>query len=239
MSGKRDVTTGGVLKGQELGVNKQTVDLGTRLKDVLTSKDPVKNLQNLGKAMKSTASELDPLLENDKTPVIKKGLTDTFDELKTQMPREFKSIKDSTNAFEDVINFAKETANNSDPTIKGQRIARTNFDTQAKLEYPNAYKEGSIDVKTPAGRAIKAVRDSWNDYLYNTAENGSKIKQLIGREADIYRATDNIAPKAAAGEGKNSLSKWAKNNPKKATALTTATSLIGGDIVAKKLGIIN
>lgn len=69
-----------------------------------------------------------------------------------------------------------------------------------------------IDVKTPAGRAIKFVRDSMNEHLYNVAPNGSDIQKLIGREADIFRATDAVAPKAAATHGMSGIEKAVENS---------------------------
>ena len=140
------------------------------------------------------------------------------------MPREFSAIKDSKSVFNNVVDFAKDITNKAEDSISGIRDARTKFDAQAQREYPSAYKEGRIDTSTPAGRAIKTVRDAMNEHLYNTAPNGSEIQQLIGREADIFRAVDNIAPKAAKGQGKNVIAQFIKDHP-------TAAKIAGYGVV--------
>lgn len=200
VTGKRTTVGGKVFGAQDVGNLKDTIDLGTRLKDTLTSKNPIKNLTNLSTDLTKTEGSLKPLLENDKTPIVKQGLSDALDEKTQNMPREF--IKDPDNTYQSVIDFAKEKINNAEPTINGMRNARIEFDAAAKREFPNAYKDGGyIDTKTPSGQAIKDARDTINKYMYDTAENGSEIQKLIGHEADIFKATDYIAPKAAAQHG--------------------------------------
>lgn len=240
VTGNREITPSSIFGEQGLSPDQQTANLGKRLNDLGLGKDPVKNLDTLGSALKDTEAKIDTALKGD--PELnynanKPELAQKLDTLKTKLPREFSAIKDSTTAFNDVVDFAKETLAKTEDTITGLRDARSAFDAQARIEYPNAFKEGGIDIKTPAGRAIKLVRDTMNEHLYNTAPNGSEIQQLIGREADIFRATDNIAPKAAAGDGATGVAKFVKEHPW-ITSFAKGTGLIfsGEEIGRRFLG---
>lgn len=203
VTGNRDAVPSAIFKEQGLTPDQQTVNLGTRLSDLGLGKNHVQNLKILGNSLTDTENKLTTALRGD--PEInynadKPTLLQNLENAKA--PRETEAIKDSKAVFQNVMDFAKEKVNEADDTIEGIRNARTAFDTRAKIEYPSAFKEGSIDTKTPAGQAIRAARDTINAHLYNTAPNGSDIQNLIGREADIFRATDNIAPKASATHGK-------------------------------------
>ncbi len=230
VTGKRAATPGGIIKPQSIGPDSQAVGLGTRLQDILTSKDPLKNLDSLATNLQETEGKLGPLLENDKTPFIKQSVNDGLGELEKNMPREF--IKDPNKSYQDVIAFAQKMVNETEPNMNGLRDARIAFDNQAKIEYPNAFKNGYIDTKTPAGQAIKDARDFISNYLYSTAENGSEAQQLIKRESDIFNASQIIGPKAGESEGASKLSQIGKaieNHPIYSTALT-----VGADKLLKK-----
>lgn len=223
----------GLLKGQAAPISEQTTKLGTNLQDLkLSPKDSFGNLQKLGQAMQDTGSKLDTLLAADKTPVIKQGVSDALDENLKTMPREF--IKDPNKSYQDVIDFAKQTVNKSEPNINGLRDAVTEFDNAARKEYPSAYKPGGyIDTKTPAGQAIKDARDTIRQYMYNTAEKGSELQKLIRRESDLYRARDLVAPQAAKGEGLNKVQQFFKAHPKATKAIKAGVLVGGGYEVAK------
>lgn len=227
-----------IFKGQSSGVDAETQRLGTSLQDVLTSKDPLTNLKSLGEAMNSTGENLDALLEVDKTPVDTGEVSQRLDDLNSSAPIEFQTIKDSKKAFSSVINFAKDQVDASDGTISGLREARVAFDQQASKEFPTAYKSGFIDTKTPAGVAIKAVRDSLNEALYSSAEDGSVLQDLIKREADIFKARDIIAQKAAQLHGLTQVGRLLSKYPLLRTAVKLAipsaiVGAVGGEAVRR------
>lgn len=240
ISGQREITPSSIFKEQGITPDQQTINLANRLKDVGLGKDPVKNTQILANEMTNTESKLQTALKGDPNvqySADKPKLFQALDAVKTNAPEEFR-IKDSQTMVNKVVDFANKLAKSAQDTIGGLRDGRIAFDTQAKREFPSAFKpDGTIDTKTPAGYAIKTVRDSWNEHLYNTAPNGSDIQSLIGHEADLYLANQTAVEKAAAGQGKKSLQQWAEANPKKAT---TAIGLlgIGGYNEAKKIPLV-
>lgn len=248
VSGGREVKNPGIFKEQGLTPDERTINLGSRLSEEipLTNDQPIapvkltaksaNNITHLGEALQSTEEKLTKALAGD--PEInynadKPTLFNALDAAKNQPPREFR-IGDAKKAVEDVFDFANEVAKNSEDSISGIREARSSFDAQAKTQYPNAFKDGTIDVKTPAGYAIKKARDVFNEHLYNTAPNGSDIKALIGREADIFRATDVVASKAANLDGLRRLEQLAARHPTLARYIKNGLYLYGGYELAKQ-----
>lgn len=234
IGGKREITPSSIFREQGITPDQQTVDLATRLKDVGLGKDPVKNTQILANEMTNTEAKLQTALKGDPSVQYladKPKLFQTLDEVKNTAPEEFR-IKDSQTMVNKVVDFANKLATKAEDNIGGLRDGRIAFDSQAKREFPSAFKpDGTIDTKTPSGYAIKTIRDSWNEHLYNTAPNGSEIQSLIGRESDLYRANQAAVEKAASGQGKKSIQRWIENNPKKAGAIGAA----GGLEINKKL----
>lgn len=218
-----------VFSEQKLSPNEQVRDLAIRLKDDIKHSDPFKNLKSLNKSLQKTEVEIQNILDGDPSMVYnldKQSLATKLQDLKSKSPREFGRIKESKATFDDVIDFGIDTLSKAEDTMKGGRDARIAFDTQAKLEYPSAFKDGLIDTKTPAGNAIKLVRDMYNEHLYNLSPDGSKLRQLISKEADIYRASEFLSRKAAKKHGTTSFMQWAKSNPVKAGILGGAAGAV-------------
>jgi hypothetical protein len=243
----RTISPSGIFSEQTLSPSERTINLGKRLTsgDVLTDgtkiepiilqNKPVKDLPVLRKSLVDTETKLQTALKGN--PEInynadKQTLFKTLTDASKTAPEEFR-IGDASKMYDSVFKFANRVAQKSEDSISGIREARTAFDTQAKLQYPGAFKDGAIDVKSPAGAAIKKARDIFNEHLYNTAPNGSDIQKLIGREADIYQATEPIAANAAKGEGKTSLKKaidYTREHP-----VIGAAGVVGAYETAKSL----
>lgn len=252
-TGQREPVPASIFKEQGLAPDQKAVNLGTRMssdieltdgqtiKPIQLGKDPVVNLKQLNTSLNDTEKAIDAAFTADPEVVYNADKPTLYTALdNAKIAREDLAIKDSKSMFKNVMDFAKKTIADAKDDLRGVRDGRTAFDTQAKTEYPNAFKpDGTIDTKTPAGRAIKAARDIINEHLYNTAPNGSDIQKLIGREADIYRATESIAPKAAEFHGKGSIGKIMAKHPTatKVAGYGTAAA-IGGGLVDKAKSLI-
>jgi len=226
VTGGRVVTPANIFTEQGLAPTEQTINSATRLatplklqtgevvKPVTLSGNPIANLQQLGSALDSTETSLNTALDaNSHLPANKPVLTEALDAGKSAMPREYTGIRESASTYEKVIDFAKEKVDAAADNPKGIREARVAFDSQASREFPSAYQNGVIDTKTPAGQAIKFARDTMNKHLYSVAQNSPDLQALVGREADIFRATEGVAPRAASGEGQTKLQQIAKKYP--------------------------
>ena len=227
------LSKGGIISKTTAGISPDIQKLGTSLADLhLDPSDPVGNLQKLGGDMKTTEAKITPYNNYPVSQGVKTVLTNQLEDLKTTAPKEFSGIKESQSMFENVINFGKEIVANSKDTIGGYRTARTAFDNQAKLEFPSAFDEkGFVNLKTPAGQAIRAVRDTLNSNLYEIAPKNSNIEGLIAREANLYRAIRNIAPSAAKIDGMNAVQRvvaTVRKNP-----VVSVATAYGADKVLK------
>lgn len=235
VKGGRDTTPASMFQEQGLTPDQRTMNLGKRLQDIKFGKDNAENLDLLARELKKTEDKLEIALKGDSEIVYnldKPTIVTKIDSLKVNKPGDF--IGDNGKIYDNVIDFGKKTIQKSDDTIKGGRDARAVFDIEAKRKFPSAYKDGRVDTSTPAGHAIKEFRDALNTHIYEVAPNGSEIKQMIGREADIFQAAENIAPKAARLNGVNSIGKFAKNHPKLAKYLgygLTAAGASGATVI--------
>lgn len=216
VTGKRTVNPSTVFRDATLSESEKIQNLGTRLKDVIKSKDPFKNLISLHDELAKTESNIQEKFKSDpelQYNADKPTLAAKLDALKPKIPRGFSVMKEGKATYNNVVDFGKEMLQKAEDTPGGLRTARTAFDNQAKLEYSNSFKEGAVDMKTPAGRAIRDVRDAFNEHLYNTAPEGSEIQKLIGHEADIYRAGENISQKAVKYGKSSQFIQWMRNHP--------------------------
>ena len=232
VTGNRTVTPSGLFTEQTLSPAERTIQTGTRLsKPVVLSdgtsvdgislgKNAVKNQVIMRDALADTENKLTTALKGD--PEInfnadKPTLYESLGKARDNAPNEFR-IGENAKVTKDVFNFANKVVGQADDSIEGIRDARTAFDTQAKIQYPNAFNpDGTVNVRTAAGNAVKNARDVINEHLYNTAPAGSDIQKLIGREADIFQANPAVSAKAAAGAGKTIISKTVdvvKSHPK-------------------------
>ena len=251
--GNREIQPSGILREQGLSPSDQTVQLAKNIQSDITTKsgqtikgitlkgnNPVANLKTIGDGFTQTENALTTELKGD--PEInynldKPSLQEKLTRLVDNMPDEFKSIKNmSENQFSRVVSFAKGIVDKADDSITGGRNARTSFDSAAKQNYPSAFKNGFLDNSTPAGRAIQSVRNTMNEHLYETAPNGSDIQTLIGREADLYRALDPVARKAAQMNGLNSVQVLIKRYPTLSKYLGWGLKLVGAGALLNEGG---
>lgn len=241
LTGEREVVPAAMFREQGLTPDERTVNLGTRLKDIGLSKNPVKNTELLANDFTKTETALQQALKPADPSVVytadKQTLFEKLQQVRDASPQEFR-IRDSNLMIKRVTDFANKVVNESDDTIWGIREARKSFDIQARREFPTAWKpDGSIDTRTPAGYAIKETRDSINAHLYDAAPNGSEIQRLIGREADLYNAIQAAMQKAGTTEGKTQIRQIIDKYPYLALAFGLATLGYGNKKLEETTGI--
>lgn len=245
----RGAQSSSMLHDQGLSPSDRTVAVATRLANgaklsdgsaingVKFGKDPVANLKTVGKSLNETEQSLQTALKGDPEmnfSLDKPTLNNKLTELKASKPMDF--IGDNGKIYDNVVSYAQKIVDDTEDSISGGRDARTLFDQEAQRKFPTAFKGGTIDTSTPAGSAIKTVRDALNQHLYATAPNGSDIQTLIGREADLLNARDISAAKAASLHGFNWFQKFAKERPLLTKALGYGAVAVGGGEIAKKVG---
>lgn len=215
--------------GSEAGISPRIQKAGVSLSDLgLNPADPRGNLVKLSKAMSTTEAKITPYENYGVSSGVKTVLNNDLDKLKTNTPREFSGIKDTQNAFNNVVDYAKELVQKTKDTIGGYRDARTSFDAKVREQFPNAFNDdGTVNLRTPLGAAVKATRDTLNDNLYSIAPKASNLQSLISREADIYNAMHNVAPKVAKLDGMGKAAIFIKNHPGLVSTAKTTAEIAG------------
>lgn len=230
-TGRRTAVKTNIFDDQGLSETEQTRNLGARLQNVLKSKDPIKNLNSIKPEFEKTESAIEGLLNNDpelQYTADKDTLFKNLSSASKSAPEEFR-IGDSSKMYNSVFKFADKVAKKAEDSPAGLRAARISFDNQARIQYPSAFREGAIDTKTPAGSAIKKARDIFNEHLYDTLPQGNKLRELIAHEADLYRANEIIASKAAKLHGEKWLEAFMRRNPGLIKTVK-GIALVGGGI---------
>lgn len=247
VTGGREVTPKTLFHEQGLTPDQRTINLGTRLKDLNLGDEPIQNLESLRTGLQDAEVKLqtklgDPSVVNLNAD--KAGLTTKLDTALNEAPTEHR-IKDTENMMGHVVDYAKKLVNDAKLNFQGLRDAKSSFYEGAKKEFPSAFTEaGVIDTKSPSGYAIQKVGEMMSEHLYATAPEGSEIQSLIGREADIFRATQSVQTKAAeqfkaameAGD-KGKIAQLIQKYPKTAAFLGLAASATGADYALHKVGI--
>lgn len=235
-TGDRSALPKKLFSEQTLTPDEDTVDLASRLKNrgSMSGKNALEDLNSISGDFTKTEKGIDDLFQGDPSLVYnadKQTLFQGLADLHAKIPEEFKAIKENQSVYDAVVNYGKKVAQEAEDTPKGIREARKKFDYQAKTEFPTAYDEsGVINLKSPAGRGIKAVRDLLNNHTYETAPQGSKIKEEILHESDLYKAIQRLAPKAATAHGMNKIRELIKEHPILSTIFGSA---LGTGIVAE------
>lgn len=235
-TGDRSALPKKLFQEQSLTPDEDTVDLAGRLKGrgSMMGKNGLQDLESISKDFEKTEKTIDDLFGSDPSLVYnadKQTLFEGLDELHTKIPEEFKAIKENQTVYDAVVNYGKKVAQEAEDTPKGIREARKKFDFQAKTEFPTAYDDsGVINMKSPAGRGIRAVRDLLNNHTYETAPEGSAIKQEILHESDLYKAIQRLAPKAATEHGMSQIKTLMKKHPYLTGLLS---GILGADVVAE------
>lgn len=100
-----------------------------------------------------------------------------------------------------VVNKMQTLVNNNPGTPSGLLRARQQFDAWAKSRKGSVFDNNQNAFST----AVSSTRQAANDFLSNMVPD-AEVKASLQKQSNLYRAMDNIAPKAA-GEASNRVSR--------------------------------
>lgn len=153
----------------------------------------------------------------------------------------------SPNKFKSVMNGAKSRLS-EDPTLVGdaattsgkviskfeQLVQQEGYTSSGLLsarklldQWISKYKPKVFNPATESGitSAVREIRQTGNQFLSDISPN-SAVKELLGKQSTLYRAIDNIAPKAVK-EGSSALQQIIKANPIASRIVKTAGHAAG------------
>lgn len=103
--------------------------------------------------------------------------------------------------------------------------ARKEFDELVAKQFPTLYER----TNAPMRDAITGVRGAMNDFIESHLPEGSGFKESLQQQSRLFKAIDNMAPKAAKEVGTNAITRVARAHPRVAGLLKYGgTALAGG-----------
>lgn len=170
--------------------------------------------QNLVKTLKAN-----DVLISDST------VRDTMNGIRDNLANNSYVVGDGAKAADTVINTAMQSIAKNPPTASGILQARKDFD--ATINAQRGSKAFNPALESPISTAVQQVRQGINGMIAQAVPT-AEVQTSLAKQSALYRAMDNIAPKAAA-EGNNSLARLGQKieAPLKHPAIRTATTIFG------------
>ncbi len=106
--------------------------------------------------------------------------------------------------------------------------ARKAFDAIVDKQFPNLY----LRENAPMRDAITSMREVMNNFIDERLPKGSGFRESLKNQSKLFRAIDNMAPKAAKELGSTRMSRFSARHPK-----TIGTLKTGGKLVAEGIGL--
>lgn len=219
----RGIANGGTVKSLLTGEIRQAIDPADRELAQVVSK----NVPNFDKiptfAEKVNATKIanTDLAESLKRDVIESGSDRiySYKELGSKLASLETSpeiVGDMEKTYKKVLDKALEVAKtNPDGTPRLAKIsnlfdARKDFDTYIDRVFPNLYGN---DRLTAMRVAVKNIRNGMNSFIEENLPDELNFRPRLLEQSKLYRAIDNMAPKAVKELGSTRASRFAGNHP--------------------------
>lgn len=229
------INEGGIIKGRTVNATPLEKEAATELRTVPGYSDKLTNLQTENIVRPEIAARgkaLTSSIEKENVLVPKKQVLSIVRNAVNEVPENSLLLQKSDPAISNYVRVAKNAAAVNDGTLGGVLKVRKALDTayanaRGKLAY-DSDKLSALDEVHTAGR------DALTKYLIDNAKN-TKVKAALRSQWNLYRALDQIAPKAAR-EGGSKLQRAV--DTAKAHPIVTGAALVGTGIgIGKTLGL--
>lgn len=158
----------------------------------------------------------------------------------------------SPNEFKGFVTESKAALKN-DPLLVGdaEKVANNYLEQFNKLVKKNGYtpegllqarkdfdsiltkKQLSPEIENAQSMAARIIRLGANEFLAKRVSDVA-VKDMLAKQSNLFRAIENIAPKAAK-EGASKIKRLIKNNPNIAKAIKYGAAGIGGGAIANQV----
>lgn len=226
----RAKTTGSLFKKIEVEPDAKTKEAAKVVSGIVDKKKTFsENIISVRNALYKKAEDL-------KASIGKVNHPYTFKELRSKLsgvpkPISIKSDKVLSKQFDLARDAFMDIAKKNGGDISGLLDARKEFDTLVEKEFPNLYDKENA----PMRNAITSMRNEVNDFIEESVPKNVEFKKSLREQSMMYHAIDNMATNAKDEIGTNIFNRFAKRNPKTATALGTAGALLAGEGIVKKV----
>lgn len=156
------------------------------------------------------------LAENLKNEVVQSGKDRiySFKELNAKLrdiekPIALKADPVLERQFDLARDAAIKIAKDEGGTVSSLFDARKGFDQLVEKQFPNLYERANAPMRD----AITSIRDGMNEFIENNLPEGSGFREKLQQQSRLFRAIDNLAPKAAPEIGTKTIDRIAGRHP--------------------------
>lgn len=244
LSGKAAVgaaAKGGVQKSGILGtIGKTTTTADRNIAQAVVENVPdFAKLNTFAEKLNATRDAVYSMADKLKQQVIESGKDRIypFQELAkaidgVEMPFAIKSDAILERQFNLAREAALKIAQEKGGTISSLFDARKEFDQLVEKQFPTLYDRANAPMRD----AITGVRTAMNDFIENHLPEGSDFKKSLLQQSRLFRAIDNMAPKAVKEVGSNRFSRFAGRHPRTSGLLKYGAGAAAG---GAGLGAVN
>lgn len=197
---------------------------------VSSDKTMLENVNAIHDNIGAIADNLINQLEREKTFFSPKEFAGVMNSAKQTLLENPTVVGDAESAATKVITKFERLVKENGYTPSGLLKARKALDKWVRNQKGD--KVFSPTTESGVTEAIRVIRKTGNDFLAQIAPN-TAVKQLLNTQSTLYRAIDNIAPKAA-GEGSNAAQQFIRKNP---NLYRGAKYVAGGGALGTGLGL--
>lgn len=195
-----------------------------KYKDILQSKDPVKNSINVMEKIASQDEEVGKFLRSNNS-IFNSG------ELKNHILEKLSDISDVTVDPARIENLKTTMINNFVGTLKKNDMESL---WNARKEFDQAIEKAFSGSPSLQNTIKKEFRNAVQDFIADRTPEGV-YKGYMKDMRNLFNLQETIATKASKEKGINAIQLWIKNNPNKAKALGWGAGLIGAQQVYEVL----
>lgn len=223
----------GILKPSEIAPSEEDIRLSQRISNspYFTGVQPIAENRSLLQNVKTINDEIGnvatkrivPFLDNFKQGFNQKQILTKIRRVIGQKPLVFVSETAEGNTYKKVVETALKEIKKYPNNASGLWKARIGFDQAVRETFGDAI----WDKSTPLRKAIGNVRDAMNDAIGDLTGNPTQWKEYRSYVADLYKAAETIADKAAAEVGTSKVSAFMKKHPLLRSALRAGAYGLG------------
>lgn len=205
------------------------IEIAETVKNVATSKNPFKNIQNIKGQIKAVDSEVQIGLQKNNTIFNLKQLKKTLGQSKEESRIIFGSDTTLEKTYDAVVDEMVRQAGKNQKNLSGLLRARKNFDRIIDKKFPKLFDNLISD--SPRTNAVLDVRRAVNDFIGKKLPEGNQYKNLLRQENLMFEAIKNIAARAPK-LGTTAAQRFLQSKLGKAVKATAIGAGIAGGAVA-------
>lgn len=196
-------------KTVELSAGERAIaDQVSLIEGVTPSKTLQGNFTAISEEVASEAKNLKDLLKKNDVLIPKREFTTELDNAILRLQENPLLVGDAAKTAEKVVNKMKQIVDENPGTASGLLQSRKELDAWIKTQRPKIFdpnQESALSI------AVREVRQSTNNFIDERVVNVA-VKDSLRKQSHLFRAMDNIGPKAADEASNAILRAWQSAN---------------------------